>query len=149
MRLDVTYVCRMYCLSPNKCRSTNSRLVRGRTVYKSKRTLRRVDSQLSQENLLATTTVGGDVGVTKDVGVGDDSRRFSRSHESLLNHNTTTYPIDLVGWDEFNIVMHFPDEDTRLHPVHPSVLDVPNCFRVANTYYACRTPLERAKWIEK
>uniref|UniRef100_A0A0K0D0B7 Transmembrane protein n=1 Tax=Angiostrongylus cantonensis TaxID=6313 RepID=A0A0K0D0B7_ANGCA len=54
----------MYCLSPNRCRPANPRLVRGRIVYKSKRTISHLDSQRSQENLLATV-------VDVDVALGD------------------------------------------------------------------------------
>ncbi|KAK5978843.1 hypothetical protein GCK32_020981 [Trichostrongylus colubriformis] len=96
----------MYCISPNKNRQANPRLVRGRIVYKSKRTLNRVGPQRSEENLLATiptttassrfgSCVGGgsSTGSARSSATGRTAIRSSRSHESLLNYNTC--PIDL------------------------------------------------------
>ncbi|UMM39332.1 hypothetical protein L5515_016433 [Caenorhabditis briggsae] len=65
----------------------------------------------------------------------EGSLRACRSHESLLSSAHSTHMIEL-------------DNENCLHPIHASIMDVPNCFRMQQTYYACRSQNERAKWME-
>ncbi|PIC15749.1 hypothetical protein B9Z55_022607 [Caenorhabditis nigoni] len=66
----------------------------------------------------------------------EGSLRACRSHESLLSSAHSTHMIEL-------------DNENCLHPIHASIMDVPNCFRMQQTYYACRSQNERAKWMEQ
>ncbi|KAI1724499.1 GTPase-activator protein for ras-like GTPase domain-containing protein [Ditylenchus destructor] len=62
--------------------------------------------------------------------------RPTRSHENLLGNRALTACIDLNS------------SNMRLQPVHPSVLDVPNCFKVNDDIFSCPTPQMRTRWIE-
>lgn len=102
------------------------------------------DTRQSSENLSSTGMYNkypqkslyyGNLGTTFDNNQKQKLRNC-KSHESLMSFSNTSHMIDLGS------------TNTQLHPVHPSVLGIANCFKVANTYYACKTPSERAKWIE-
>ncbi|CEF64009.1 Probable Ras GTPase-activating protein [Strongyloides ratti] len=102
------------------------------------------DTRQSSENLSSTGMYNkypqkslyyGNLGTTFDNNQKQKLRNC-KSHESLMSFSNTSHMIDLGS------------STTQLHPVHPSVLGIANCFKVANTYYACKTPSERAKWIE-
>uniref|UniRef100_A0A0K0FJZ9 Probable Ras GTPase-activating protein (inferred by orthology to a D. melanogaster protein) n=1 Tax=Strongyloides venezuelensis TaxID=75913 RepID=A0A0K0FJZ9_STRVS len=119
----------------------SQKLKRGRTVYRIKRG---PDTRQSSENLSSMKMYNkysqkplyyGNSGTTFDNNQKQKLRNC-KSHESLMTFSNTSHMIDLGS------------KDNQLHPVHPSVLGVANCFKVANTYYACKTPSERAKWIE-
>uniref|UniRef100_A0AAF5CWL7 Ras-GAP domain-containing protein n=1 Tax=Strongyloides stercoralis TaxID=6248 RepID=A0AAF5CWL7_STRER len=121
--------------------SPSHKLIRGRTVYRIKRG---PDTRQSSENLSSTGMYNkypqkslyyGNLGTTFDNNQKQKLRNC-KSHESLMSFSNTSHMIDLGS------------TNTQLHPVHPSVLGIANCFKVANTYYACKTPSERAKWIE-
>ncbi|CAG9539490.1 unnamed protein product [Cercopithifilaria johnstoni] len=62
-----------------------------------------------------------------------NSFRPCRSHESLLAYSSATHTIDLDGTEK------------QIHSIHPSVVDVSNCFKAENTYYSCdsRERIER------
>uniref|UniRef100_A0A915PXQ4 Ras/Rap GTPase-activating protein SynGAP-like PH domain-containing protein n=1 Tax=Setaria digitata TaxID=48799 RepID=A0A915PXQ4_9BILA len=66
----------------------------------------------------------------------DNSFRSSRSHESLLAFSSGTHMIDLDG------------TENCINPIHPSPTNVPNCFRLESTHYACRNLRERNRWVE-
>ncbi|EGT57922.1 CBN-GAP-2 protein [Caenorhabditis brenneri] len=65
----------------------------------------------------------------------EGSLRACRSHESLLSSAHSTHMIEL-------------NDESLLLPIHQSLFEVPNCFRLQSTYYSCRTPVERTKWID-
>ncbi|CAP34264.1 Protein CBG16121 [Caenorhabditis briggsae] len=124
----------MQCLSPNRERNNaNPRLVRGRIVYKSKRTLHRVDAQTPSRDSSLYAQPPARRHLSQPAREG--SLRACRSHESLLSSAHSTHMIEL-------------DNENCLHPIHASIMDVPNCFRMQQTYYACRSQNERAKWME-
>uniref|UniRef100_A0A915KJ76 Uncharacterized protein n=1 Tax=Romanomermis culicivorax TaxID=13658 RepID=A0A915KJ76_ROMCU len=68
--------------------------------------------------------------------------RNTRSHESLLTYSTsTTHAIDLSN------------RDCTVTPLHSSLLGSAHCFQIktgtgATKYYACRTAMERNRWME-
>ncbi|CAD5230421.1 unnamed protein product [Bursaphelenchus okinawaensis] len=115
------------------------RLVRGRIVFHQKRP----NLHASQENMLYN---GGRIPLNMPVDPYHNlhipeffgqSMKSSRSHESLLSFSGANHVTDLK------------QPDLRIHPVHPSVLEVDNCFKVANSYYVCESPQERTRWLEK
>uniref|UniRef100_A0A1I7S9Q5 Ras-GAP domain-containing protein n=1 Tax=Bursaphelenchus xylophilus TaxID=6326 RepID=A0A1I7S9Q5_BURXY len=119
---------------PKKAR----RLVRGRIVFHQKRP----NLHTSQDNMLyngSRIPVNMPIDSYRNMHMPEffgQSMKSSRSHESLLSFSGTNHVSDLK------------QPDLRIHPVHPSVLEVDNCFKVANSYYVCESPQERTRWLE-
>uniref|UniRef100_A0A915ECY1 Ras GTPase-activating protein n=1 Tax=Ditylenchus dipsaci TaxID=166011 RepID=A0A915ECY1_9BILA len=70
------------------------------------------------------------------LGVDQHKLRPTRSHENLM---VNQHP---------SLMFDFSSPNNRLQPIHPSVLNVPNCFKVNDEIYSCTSPQARTRWIE-
>uniref|UniRef100_A0A915EFJ7 Ras GTPase-activating protein n=1 Tax=Ditylenchus dipsaci TaxID=166011 RepID=A0A915EFJ7_9BILA len=71
------------------------------------------------------------------LGVDQHKLRPTRSHENLM---VNQHP---------SLMFDFSSPNNRLQPIHPSVLNVPNCFKVNDEIYSCTSPQARTRWIER